>query len=144
MADQFPILFKRALAQHLQTVGLGNFRSDNSPYLAGERGIYPMGNLPTVTGSDNAIALGWLMPIPDGRANFTYRVQIYSRVEGTSTDAENLAYEIHTALDHRADIPFGFDVSWIEKFSELPVTADSSGRCATFQTFHFRGRRPLI
>lgn len=141
--DSYAIIFKRALAQHLEDHAAGKYRSDGTNYLSTERGIYTSGPaLPTVTGSDNCIVLTWLAPIADGRANMLYRVQIFSRVKGNSIAAENLAALIAKALDQLQNIPAGQNVAWVELTSELAFTADASGRCATAQTFTFMGRRP--
>ncbi|TFC92041.1 MULTISPECIES: hypothetical protein [Cryobacterium] len=145
MADpeSYAVTFKRVLAQYLEDQGLGAYRSDGSVYLATERGIYTNGpTTPTATGSDNCIVLTWLKPDPDGRANMLYRVQVYSRIKGNTIAAENLAGAITKALDQKANIPAGEHVAWVELVSELLVTADTSGRCGTFQTFTFQGRRP--
>lgn len=140
--DAYPIIFRRALAQYLEDSGVGVYNSDGANYAAGERGIYPKGTIPTYAGSDNCIVENWLSPIPDGRANMLYRVQLFSRVKGDRTAAENFAALIEGALDQKQNIPAGHNVSWVELFSALALSADTSGRCGTYQTFHFSGRRP--
>jgi len=139
--DAYSLLFKRALAQHLEDQGAGVYRSDGTNYLSTERGIYTNGpDLPTAAGTDNCIVLTWLSPIPDGRGDMLYRVQTFTRVKGNVITAENAAAVVGGALDQKQGVPFD-DVSWCELFSQLTFTADSSGRTAVAQTFHFTGRR---
>lgn len=138
--DSYAILFKRALAQHLADSGAGVYKT--TAYAATDRGILTNGpTLPTTL--DNCIVLAWLTPIPDGRADMTYRVQVTSRVKGNSIAAENFAAVIASVMDQKQNVPPGLFVSWCSLFSELPFSADASGRCGTAQTFHFKGRRPL-
>ena len=137
--DAYPIIFRRALAQFLADQGVGVYST--GAYASTDRGIYTNGpTMPTTL--DNCIVLSWLSPIADGRANMLYRVQVMSRIKGSSIAAENLAALIAAPLDQKANVPPGFNVSWCELFSSLALSADSSGRCATSQTFHFTGRRP--
>lgn len=138
--DAYPILFRRALAQYLADQGAGVYSTSN--YASTDRGIYTNG--PTMpTTNDNCIVLSWLSPIADGRANMLYRVQVMSRIKGSSIAAENFAALISGALDQKANVPPGMHVAWCELFSSLALSADSSGRCATSQTFHMTGRRPM-
>ncbi|MDY7542601.1 MULTISPECIES: hypothetical protein [unclassified Cryobacterium] len=137
--DSYAIVFKRALAQHLADQGVAVYSTGS--YAATDRGIYTNGpTMPTTT--DNCLVLTWLQPIADGRSDMLYRVQVFSRIKGNTIAAENLAGAITAVLDYKANVPPGMQVAWCELFSELLVTADSSGRCGTFQTFHFTGRRP--
>ena len=137
--DAYPIIFRRALAQYLADQGVGVYSA--GAYASTDRGIYT--NRPAMpTTVDNCIVLGWLTPVPDGRANMTYRVQIVSRVKGNTIAAENLAALITAALDQKQNIPAGHQVAWVELGPELAYSADTSGRCATSQTFTFLGRRP--
>ncbi|MDJ0337470.1 hypothetical protein [Cryobacterium sp. PH31-O1] len=145
MADptSYALLFRRALAQHLEDAGCAVYRDDGTDYLATERGIYTNGpDMPTAPGSDNALVITSLTPIPDGRANMLYRVQVMTRLKGSSIAAENWAALITSAIDQKQNIPPGHNIAWAELFSEVAFTADSSGRRATSQTFHFMGRRP--
>ncbi|MDJ0323170.1 hypothetical protein QMG61_05255 [Cryobacterium sp. PH31-AA6] len=140
--DSLAIVFKRALAQHLEDAGCGVYRSDGTAYLATERGIYTNGpDLPTAAGTDNCLILTWLSPVPDGRANMLYRVQVLSRLKGSRIAADNWAALIAKALDQKQNTPPGHSIAWTELFSELAYTADTSGRASTAQTFTFLGRR---
>ena len=136
--DAFPILFRRAVAQYLADHSVGVYTT--SGYAATDRGIYTNG--PTMpTNGDNAVVLGSLSPIAEGRSNMLYRLQVLSRVKGSMIAAENLAALITGALDQREGVPAGFHISRCVLFAEVAFTADSSGRCMTSQTFHFTGRR---
>ena len=138
--DAYPIIFRRALAQHLADQGVGVYSTSN--YASTDRGIYTNGpEMPTT--NDNAIVLSWLQPIASGRANMLYRVQIMSRVKGSRIAAENFAALIEAAMDQKQNVPPGMNVAWCELFSSLTLSADSSGRCAVSATYHFTGRRPL-
>lgn len=145
MPDSYPVLFERALAQHLDDLELGLYKPSGSYTVAeatlARPAITSGPDLPTTL--DNVIVLTSLDPIRDGRANLTHRIQILSRLKGTKVQARNLAWELTTALDHQQNIPAGFHVSWVSLFSELPFSKDSNDRYATAQTFYFRGRRPL-
>jgi hypothetical protein len=139
----YEVTFRRTIAQFLHDAGVGIYRPVD-PYLAGERGVYTSGAaMPTAAGTDNAIMLRSLQSIASGRADMLYRVQIESRVKGTPIAAENLAAAINGALDQKQNVPPGMFVAWCSLFSQLPISADTSGRCGTFQTFNFMGRRPL-
>jgi hypothetical protein len=137
--DAYPIIFRRVLAQYLADQGAGVYSTSN--YASTDRGIYTNGpTLPTTL--DNCIVLSWLSPIADGRAGMLYRVQVISRIKGSSIAAENFAALISGTLDQKQNVPPGMNVAWCELFSSLSLSADSSGRCATIQTFHMTGRRP--
>lgn len=143
--DGYPILFLRNVAQYIEDQQIGTYKAaDEGNYTSAERGIYTNGpDLPTITGSDNCIVLSWLEPVADGRANMLWRVQCLSRVKGSRIAASNLAWRLRTAFDHKENVPPGMYMSWSEVFAELAYSTDSSGRCSTSQTLHFRGRRPL-
>jgi hypothetical protein len=136
------VTLRRTLAQYIHDQGMGVYKPA-APYVDTERGIYVTGNMPTVPGADNALVLRSLQSIADGRANKLYRVQIESRVKGNAIDAENLAGGLELILDQQEGVPPGLHISRCFLFSKLPISADSSGRPGTFQTFHFMGRRNL-
>ena len=143
MPDSYPVLFARALAQHLDDENVGLYKTTGAytpQETATTPGILLGDDFPT--GFDNCIVINELQPVPDGRANIVWRFQLLSRVKGTRAAARNLAWSIFEALDHRENVPAGFDVSWVWLFNQLPFTADSQGRRSTAQTFYFRGRRP--
>ncbi len=145
MTDSYPVLFERALAQALETAGLGQYDLTEVYTAASATVANPailMGpNLPTTL--DNCIVITALEPIPDGRANILWRYQMLGRLKGTKAQIKNLAWNMRVALDHKQNIPSGFDVSWSWVFSELLFSPDSSGRQSFTQTVYFRGRRPL-
>lgn len=129
---------KRALAQYLHDKQVGIFKP--GAYLATERGITTNGpKLPT--SYDECIVLTSRRPIPEGRSNLIFPVDVFSRVKGDSNAAGNLAGLIFETVDHKENVPPGLHISWAWEFSRLDISADSSGRSATLQTFYFRGRR---
>lgn len=134
------LLFKRTLAQYLEDHGAGVYNDDGTAYTSGQRGIYTNG--PTIpTTGDACIVLTSFKPISDGRANLIYRVQVFIRVKGNGIAAGNAAGLIADLIDHKENVPPGLDVSWAWSFSRLDIAADSNGRSAVAETFHFRGRR---
>ncbi|WP_120338131.1 hypothetical protein [Cryobacterium soli] len=136
------LILRRALAQYISDQGMGIYRP-TAPYTTGERGIYTKSTMPILAGSDNAITLKSLTPIASGRADMLYRVQVQSRIKGDATAAENMAAGLTLILDQHQNVPPGLHIAWCSLFSEMEITADSSGRCGTFQVFHFMGRRGL-
>lgn len=146
MVDAYPVLFDRALAQALDDLEVGLYKPTGTYTTADATLALPAilvtgPDLPTTL--DNCIVLNQLDPIVEGRADLVHRVQVISRLKGTQVQARNLAWELFTALDHKEQIPPGFNISWVWLFSELRATKDSSARYTTYQTFYFRGRRPL-
>ncbi|WP_213816182.1 hypothetical protein [Glaciihabitans sp. dw_435] len=145
MADPIApeVTLRRGLAQYLADHDVAVYRPVGA-YTAGERGIYTLGaGMPTVAGSDNALVLRSLQTVATDRADMLYRVQIESRIKGSPIDAENLAAFIASVMDQKQDVPPGLHIAWCSLFSQLAISADSSGRCGTFQTFHLMGRRGL-
>ncbi|SFN66147.1 hypothetical protein [Mycetocola miduiensis] len=131
---------KRALAQYLHDQQVGVYKAGTIPYTATERGIFTNGpDLPTTL--DNCIVLTSRRPIPEGRSNLVFPIDILSRVKGNRIAAGNLAGFIFDALDHKEGVPPGMHISWAWEFSRLDYSADSNGRTASIQTFYFRGRR---
>jgi hypothetical protein len=144
--DSYLVLFERGLAQHLDDLALGLYKP-SAVYTTAEAtverpAIVSGPDLPTTL--DNVIALTTLDPIREGRANFTHRIQILSRLKGTKVQSRNLAWNLAAALDHKQGIPAGFNVSWVSLFSQLTFTKDSNGRYSTAQTFYLKGRRPVV
>lgn len=145
MVDSFPVLFQRALGQHLHNAALVNYKTSGT-YTAADATLTKPGltfgpDLPTTF--DNVVMLTTLEPIRDGRADLIHRIQVTSRLKGTKVQAQNLAWALFTALDQQENVPAGFHISWATMFSQLgPTTPDSSGRFLIYQNFHFRGRRP--
>lgn len=146
MAESYPVLFEKALAQWLDDQNLGLYKPTGS-YTAAEATLTAPGittngpDLPTTF--DNCLVLTSLDPIVDGRANFVWRIQIVGRLKGTKTQAKDLLWNLRVALEHKQNIPPGFFISWVSVFSSLMFTADSSGRHSFSLTVYFRGRRPI-
>lgn len=145
MVDAYPVLFRRGVAQHLDDLELGLYKTSGNYTVAESTLARPAisfgPDMPTTY--DNAIVLTMLEPLREGRANLVWRIQITTRLKGTKAQAENFAWALFEALDQKQNIPAGFNVSWVSMFSQLLATADTSGRLTTYQTFYFRGRRPL-
>lgn len=145
MVDSYPVLFDRALAQSLDDLNLGLYKSSGVYTVAESTLQLPpiliSNDMPTTL--DNCIVLNQQEPIIEGRADLVQRVQIISRLKGTLTQSRNLSWAIFTALDHKEQIPAGFNISWVWRFSELRTTKDTNGRYTVYQNFYFRGRRPL-
>ena len=146
MPDTYLVEFDRALAQTLDDLALGLYKP-TGVYTAAESTIALPAiltggpDLPTTL--DNCLVLNQQDSIVDGRANLTHRVQIISRLKGTRNDSRNLAWALFMALDHKEQIPAGFNISWSWRFSELHTNKDSNARYTVYQNFWFRGRRPL-
>jgi len=146
VVDTYPVLFERGVAQKLHDLELGLYKPSGNYTPAEATLLRPAvsltgPDLPTTY--DNCIVLNTLDPLREGRADLVSRIQIISRTKGTKTDAKNLAWNLATALDQKSNIPEGMHVSWVWLFSELRATADTNGRHTVYQTFYFRGRRPL-
>ena len=146
MPDSYPVLFEKALAQAIDDANLGLYKSTGS-YTAVETTVATPGIMTTgpdlPTTFDNCIVLTQLEPITDGRANIVWRIQLFVRLKGTKTQIKDLVWNLRVLLDHKQNIPSGFDVSWVWVFSQLFFTADSSQRQSAALTVYFRGRRPL-
>lgn len=137
--DSQGLELKRALARYLHDEQAGVYKAVGS-YLATERGIFTNGpDLPTTL--DNCIVLTDRKPIPEGRSDLIFPIDVLSRVKGNRIAAGNLAGVLFELLDHKEGVPAGLHISWAWETSRLDYSADSSGRSSTIQTFYFRGRR---
>jgi len=145
MVDSYLVLFDRGLAQKLDDLELGLYKTSGLYTPAESTIAKPViligSELPTTL--DNCIILNQQEPIVEGRADLVHRVQIISRIEGTRNQSRDLAWALFEALDHQEHIPAGFYISWVWRFSELHLSKDSNGRYLVYQNFYFRGRRPL-
>lgn len=138
MADAPEIVLNRALAQllHDNDLALNETKPDGA---IPERGIRLDGVMPT---NNEFTLLTALRPIPDGRADMTYRTQIFTRRKGSPNTVRNWAADLRAVLDQRAYLPNVLGISWAWEFSALDFDRDTQGRVATAATYHFRGRRP--
>lgn len=136
MADAPEIILNRALAQLLHDNGLAVYAPTGA---LPERGIRLDGVLPTTL--NECTVLTPLRPIPDGRADITYRTQIYTRRKASILVVRKWAADLRAVLDQSEYTPSVLGISFAREFSGLDFEADTQGRTATALTYHFRGRR---
>lgn len=137
MVDAPEIILNRALAQLLHDHNLAVYKSTGAIV---ERGIRLDGIMPTTVSEFTLLTP--LRPIPDGRADMTYRAQIFTRRKGSPNDVRTWAAELRALLDQKEYRPNVLGISWSWEFSGTDFDPDSQGRSATAATYHFRGRRP--
>lgn len=137
MADAPEIILNRALAQLLHDHNLAVYKPTGAIV---ERGIRLDGIMPTTV--NEFTLLTPLRPIPDGRADMTYRAQIFTRRLGSPLTVRSWAADLRALLDQQAYRPNVLGISWSWEFSATDFDPDSQGRSATAATYHFRGRRP--
>ena len=137
MPDAPELVLNRAIAVLLQSEGLAVYQPTGA---IPERGIRLDGIMPTSVNEFTLITP--LRPIPDGRADMTYRAQIYTRRVGSLLTARGWAAALRNALDQQEYTPPVLGISWAYEFSSLDFEPDTQGRAAVACTYHFRGRRP--
>lgn len=137
MADAPEIILNRALAQFLHDHGLAVY---NPTGPIGERGIRIDGVMPTSV--DEFTLITPLRPIPDGRADMTYRAQIYTRRNGSLLTVRSWAAGLRAVLDQAEYTPNVLGISFASEFSVADFEPDTQGRSAVACTYTFRGRRP--
>lgn len=136
MTDAPEIILNRALAQLLHDADLAVYKKTGT---IPERGIRLDGVMPTTV--DEFTLLTPLRPVPDGRADMTYRMQIFTRCLGSPLVARSWAADLRTLLDQQEYTPAVLGISWAWEFSAMDFEPDSQGRSAVACTYHFRGRR---
>lgn len=136
MADAPEIILNRALAQLLHDRGLAVYATAG---VIPPRGIRLDGVMPLI---DEFTLLTPLRPLPDGRADMTYRTQIYTRRKGSVLVARNWAADLRAVLDQKEYTPAVLGISWAWEFSGDDYEPDTQGRSAAVATYYFRGRRP--
>lgn len=137
MADAPEVILNRALALLLHERGLAVYKPEGA---IPERGIRLDGVMPTTV--DEFTLLTPLRPVPDGRADMTYRSQIYTRRKGSVLVARNWAADLRAVLDQKEYTPAVLGISWAWEFSGDDYEPDAQGRSAAVATYYFRGRRP--
>lgn len=135
MADPSLVL-SEALAQLLHDNGLAVYEPTGA---LPERGIRLNGVMPTPV--DEFTMITPQMPLADGRADMTYRVQFYTRREGSPLAAMQWANELRAVLDQKAYTPQVLGISWAWEFSATTFDRDTQDRSAVAATYMFRGRR---
>ncbi|WP_217183371.1 hypothetical protein [Streptomyces sp. AC495_CC817] len=137
MADPPEMILNRALAQILHDNALAVYTPTGA---IGEKGIRTDGVMPTTV--KEFTLLTPLRPIPDGRADMTYRTQIYTCRVGSPATIREWHADLRALLDQTEYTPNVLGISWAWEFSALDFDRDTQGRVAVASTFHFRGRRP--
>jgi len=136
MPDAPEIILNRALAQLLHTAGLAVHQPSGA---LPDKGIRLDGVMPTIP---QFTLLTALRPIPDGRADMTYRTQIYTRRTGSPNVTRQWAADLRALLDQKEYTPQVLGISWAWEFSALDFDPDTQGRSGVACTYYFRGRRP--
>ncbi len=136
MADAPEIILNRALARLLHDNDLAVYKPTGA---IPERGIRLDGVMPTTV--DEFTLLTQLRPVPDGRADMTYRTQIYTRRVGSPLVARSWAATLRGVLDQVEYTPWVLGISWAFEFSAVDFDPDTQGRSAVACTYYFRGRR---
>jgi hypothetical protein len=136
VADAPEVILNRAIAQLLHDRGLAVYATTG---VIPPRGIRLDGVMPLI---DEFTLLTPLRPIPDGRADMTYRTQIYTRRKGSILTARSWAADLRAVLDQREYTPAVLGISWAREFSGDDYEPDTQGRSAAVATYYFRGRRP--
>lgn len=135
MADAPEIVLNRAIAQLLHDNNLAVYAPTGA---IPARGIRLDGVMPTI---DEFTLLTPLRPIPDGRADMTYRTQFYTRRKGSPLVVRQWASDLRALLHGKEYLPNVLGISWSEEFSVLDFAPDTQGRPAVAATYTFRGRR---
>lgn len=134
--DAPEIILNRALAQFLDDMGLAIYRPTGA---LPNKGIRLDGVMPTV---EEFTLLTPLRPSPEGRAEMTYRTQIYTRRAGSVNAARQWAADLRSVLDQKEYTPPVLGISWAWEFNSLDFEPDTQKRSAVAATYYFRGRRP--
>jgi hypothetical protein len=135
MPDAPEVILNRALAQLLHDKGLAVY-APTGPIP--DRGIRLDGTMPTIP---QFTLLTPLRPIPDGRADMTYRTQIYTRRTGSLQTVRQWAADLRAVLDQKEYMPPVLGIGWAWEFSALDFDPDTQGRSAVACTYYFKGRR---
>lgn len=130
------LILNEALAQLLHDNSLAIYKPTGT---LPERGIRTNGVMPTTVSEFTLLTP--LTPLADGRADMTYRVQLYTLRKGSPLDAIKWANDLRDVLDQKAYTPAVLGISWAWEFSATTLDADTQGRSAVAATYMFRGRR---
>lgn len=136
MDDAPEMILNRALAQLLHDHDLAVY----DPAVAiVERGVRTDGVMPTTV--KEFTLLTPLRPIPDGRADMTYRAQIFTRRKGNIATVRAWSSELRLILDQKAYTPPALGISWAAENSAADFPPNGQGYADTVATYLFRGRR---
>ena len=130
------LILNEALAELLHHNGLAVYKPTGALL---ERGIKLDGVMPTTV--NEFTLLTPQTPLADGRADMTYRVQIFTRRKGSPLQLMEWAKDLRTVLDQKAYTPQVLGISWAWEFSATTFDPDTQGRSAVAATYMFRGRR---
>ena len=130
------LILNEALAELLHDNGLAVYKPTGA---LPERGIKLDGVMPTTI--NEFTLLTPQTPLADGRADMTYRVQIFTRRKGSPLQLMEWANDLRAVLDQKAYTPAVLGISWAWEFSATTLDADTQGRSAVAATYMFRGRR---
>lgn len=136
MPDAPEIVLNRTLAQFLNDHNLAVY----SPTSVPEKGIRLDGVMPTSVTEFTLLTA--LRPIPDGRADMTYRTQVYTVRKGSPNVTRQWAADLRAVLDQQAYPLQVLGISWVWEESAIDFDPDTQGRAAVACTYYFRGRRP--
>ncbi|MCW2165403.1 hypothetical protein B0I12_002558 [Microbacterium hydrothermale] len=138
MADAPEMILNRAIATFLDAHGLAVYRPTGAIV---EKGIRLDGVMPTTV--KEFTLLTPLRPVPDGRANMTYRTQVFTRRKGSVATVRDWSAELRTLLDQKPRTPNVLGISWAEEGSATDFAPNSEGYADTVATYVFRGRRVI-
>ena len=130
------LILNEAIAELLHANGLAVYKPTGA---LPERGIKLDGVMPTMI--NEFTLLTPQKPVADGRADMTYRVQIFTRRKGSPLQLMGWANDLRSVLDQKAYTPQVLGISWAWEFSARAFDADTQGRAAVAATYMFRGRR---
>ena len=130
------LILNEALAELLHDNGLAVYKPTGA---LPERGIKLDGVMPTTI--NDFTLLTPQTPLADGRADMTYRVQIFTRRKGSPLQLMEWANDLRAVLDQKAYTPQVLGISWAWEFSATTLDADTQGQSAVAATYMFRGRR---
>ncbi len=130
------LILNEALAELLHDNGLAVYKPTGA---LPERGIKLDGVMPTTI--NDFTLLSPQTPLADGRADMTYRVQIFTRRKGSPLQVMEWANDLRAVLDQKAYTPQVLGISWAWEFSATTFDPDTQGRSAVAATYMFRGRR---
>jgi len=135
--DAPEMVLNRALAQLLHDHDLAVY--DLADVV--ERGIRLDGRMPTTV--KQFTLLTPLRPISEGRADVTYRTQVFTRRKGTIATVRTWSAGLRAVLDQKAYTPQVLGISWATEFSATDFGPNSDGYSDTVATYAFRGRRVI-
>lgn len=140
----YELALKRGIGQELHDLALGVYKPA-APYLTTDRGIFTGGNLSTTI--PDLILLSASPFARTSRTTGFCAVQLFIRMTGETTVAENLAGQIRDTFEGRTHMNLGANgeigIREVTFLSGLPISKDTSGRGAYSLNLLFHGRKPI-